>query len=200
MLQGDATARLEERQLKMVTEAQKSCTRIVELINEMSEVSKLDGGAVSLAADGFDLFPLVADAAARMTEARDRGVALRVDGDEAGAPVTGDRGRLRAAFEAFMRMVLREQAGPNTVVAARRLIRGSKDASALVAIAPEAEIERTFAAEPAPFDERRGGLGLALPIARRVVERQGGRVWSPAVGTGDGGRGSVIVSLPLQEH
>jgi signal transduction histidine kinase len=45
-----------------------------------------------------------------------------------------------------------------------------------------------------PFDEQRGGLGLALPIARRVIERHRGRIWSPA-----GGRAAAIVSLPLSE-
>ena len=31
------------------------------------------------------------------------------------------------------------------------------------------------------FDEWRGGCGLSLAIARRVIESHGGRIWSPAV-------------------
>ena len=31
---------------------------------------------------------------------------------------------------------------------------------------------------PPPFDEWRGGLGLALPVARRVIEALGGALWS----------------------
>jgi signal transduction histidine kinase len=200
MLQSDAAGSLDERQRKMVTEAQKSCARIVDLINELSEVSKLDAGVAAIAEEPLDLFRLVAEAAEGVTEAQDRGVALRVDGESAGAPVRGDASRLRAAFDAFLRSILREQPGATTVVAARRLRQGGEGRSAVVVIARDTEVDLACDAGPAPFDEKRGGLGLALPIARRVVERLGGQVWSPAVGSGETGRTSLVVSIPLSEN
>jgi two-component system sensor histidine kinase KdpD len=43
-------------------------------------------------------------------------------------------------------------------------------------------------------DPRRGGVGLGLPIARRLVETQGGKIW---IETPDSGRGtSVVMMLP----
>ena len=200
MLKGNTTAALDDRQIKMVTEAEKSCARIVDLINELSEVSKLDAGVAAIVEERFDLFGLVADTAERVTEGRDRGVTLRVEGERAGAPLVGDAPRLRAAFDAFLRAILREQPGAGTVVAARRLAQGGAGRSAVIVIAREREVERAYDAGPAPFDDKRGGLGLALPIARRVVERLGGRVWSPAVESSDGGRTSLVVSIPLREH
>jgi signal transduction histidine kinase len=48
----------------------------------------------------------------------------------------------------------------------------------------------------ARLNEYRGGLGLGLPIARRVIEQAGGRVWS----LGEGKRlGAVTVLLPVKE-
>jgi signal transduction histidine kinase len=44
-----------------------------------------------------------------------------------------------------------------------------------------------------PFDEKRGGLGLAVPLARRVIEKHGGRV----VSSENQGRSIAIVTLPL---
>jgi len=48
---------------------------------------------------------------------------------------------------------------------------------ALLAIGEEHALPSLVAASlgtPPPFDEWRGGLGLALPVARRVIEARGG--------------------------
>jgi signal transduction histidine kinase len=47
-------------------------------------------------------------------------------------------------------------------------------------------------------------MGLALPLARRVIESHGGSVWSPTNTSGSAdtpdplARGSVIISFPLR--
>ena len=76
-------------------------------------------------------------------------------------------------------------------------------------VAEEASVQAAYDREPGPFDEKRGGLGLALPLARRVIEGHGGRLWSPAPRratrspgqrTGDPlRRGSAVISLPITE-
>jgi len=47
----------------------------------------------------------------------------------------------------------------------------------------------------APHDPRRGGIGLGLPIARRLVEAQAGQIWIEAPESGVGTR--VIMRLPI---
>ena len=38
-----------------------------------------------------------------------------------------------------------------------------------------------------------------MPLARRVIERYGGRIWSPALGEDEAGeRAGIVVSLPLR--
>ena len=56
MLQRDTESPLSERQRKMIDEAEKSCVRLVALIAELSELSKLDAGQVTLARQSLTCF------------------------------------------------------------------------------------------------------------------------------------------------
>jgi len=200
MLQRDGDG-LSERHRKMIDEAEKSCARLVGLISELSEIGKLDSGAVTLSRERLDVFALVTEVAEVVQEGRDREVRLEIRG-EASAEIIGDRARLKDAFSAVFRAILREKAGPAVVVAERRRAVVDGVNSALVVIADEPSVQSAYERGRSAFDERRGGLGLALPLARRVIAGLGGAIWSPAdPATSDDGndaiaRGSAIVRLP----
>src|SRR5262245_32590705 len=201
MLQRDGDAPLSDRQRKMIDEAEKSCARLVALIGELSELSKLDGGTAPFKDETVDLFQLVRKVAAGVHEAGARDVHLAVRGDESGARLTADPMRIRAVFDAFFRTILREQPGQATVVADCRM---ANDGAAVVVVARDTDVQRTYDAPRAAFDEKRGGLGLIVPIACRIVARYGGSVWSPALDgqgeTGLTGRSALIVSFPAEQQ
>lgn len=199
MLQKEVQPPLNERQKKMVDEAAKSTARIVEIIAEMSDISKLDSGDAAVRHEPFDLFAVVGEVAATVHEAEDRGVRLQVRGESAGAALSGDLTRFRAAISAFFRAVLREQPSECVVIADRRLVRDGRGRSAVVAIASEQAVQESYESPRAPLEEKRSGLGLALPLARRVVECHGGAVWSPSGGSASVSRGAVLFSVPLPE-
>ena len=198
MLQRDGDQPLSERQRKMVDEAEKSCARLVALIGELSEISKLDGGTAPFKEEPIDLFELIRELAAGVHEADERGVRLAVRGESTGARLRADPMRIRAAFEAFFRAILREQPGQATVAVDCR--RGP-DGSAVVVVARDTDVQPSYDAPQAPFDEKRGGLGLVVPIACRIVARYGARVSSPAIGnqseSGVSGRSALVISFPL---
>jgi signal transduction histidine kinase len=205
MLQRDAAGELNDRQRKMIDEAEKSCARLVALIAEMSDVAKLDSGVIALARQPLDVFALVSEVAEHVQEARDREVRLEVRGDSGAAAITGDAPRLRAAFDAVFRAVLREKAGPSIVVAERRRETRDGRATAVVVVSDANSVQTAYERDRGVFDEKRGGLGLALPLARRVIEGHGGHISAPAptgqtpASEDDVSRGSAIITLPLTE-
>jgi signal transduction histidine kinase len=204
MLQKDQDPAMSERQRRMVDEAEKSCARLVAIVAELSDIGKLDGGTVKLAQQPVDLFSLTGKVAELVHEARERNVQLKLLGPPDGAIITGDLTRLHTAFDAIFRAILREKPGPNTVVAERRFDEHEGQPAAVLIIADEGRVQEAYAHGRGAFDDARGGMGLALPLARRVIERHGGRIWSPlsASGSTDSpdplSRGSVIISFPLR--
>lgn len=199
MLQKDNDPALSDRHRTLVDHAARSCARLVELIAEVSEVGKLDINTAAVHTESFDLFADLEQVAAGVVEGRDRNVSLEVSGLSSGAPMTGDRQRLTTAFGALFRTLLREQGLPIVVRADRQLVRSGGGISAVLVIAPAPDVARTLGRPQGPFDERRGGMGLSLPIARRVIERAGGRLWAPVPENEEdrGMKSAAVVSIPL---
>ena len=202
MLQSDQDPPMSERQLRMIDQAANSCERLVAIVAELSEIGKLDSGLITMAQQPVDLFALIEDAGAAVPDANDWDVRLTLGGPSSGAPITGDAGRLRAAFDAVFRAILREKPGPAVVIAERR--RETRDGRdfAVIVIADEGHVQEARDSERGVFNDLRGGLGLVLPLARRVIERHGGDIWSPAAASpADGGdhgvHGSAVISFPL---
>jgi two-component system sensor histidine kinase SenX3 len=198
MLQRDTEHPLSDRHRKMVEEAERSCARIVALIGELNEVSKLDDPIAPLPEEQFDLFAVIREVAGETHEASDRGVQLKMRGPSTGAPLKGDLVRVHRALSSLVRAVLREQQDDGVVIVDCQLRRDRSRTAAVVAIANDAEVAAALEAPPTPFDERRGGLGLILPIARRVIEHHGGQLWSPpSEKAGFGSKSAVVLSIPV---
>jgi signal transduction histidine kinase len=206
LLERDTEEPLTPRQRKLVEEAERSCERLVALVAEMSDVGKLDAGAMALARQPLDLISLLNDLAEHVHEGRDRDVHLAVRSEVAAAPMRGDAARLRQAFDAVFRAILREKAGPASVaVDSRRAVVDGRDC-VIVVVADAMSVQEAYERPRGMFNDLRGGLGLALPLARRVFVGHGGGIWSPAPTAGRSeaddpvSRASVIVALPITEQ
>ena len=188
---------LSEKQRKMLEEAERSCGRIAALVGEMSELGKLQSGEVALARQSFSLVELLAELASGMHEGEDRGIRVEARTCSQTVMVTGDRARLSIAIRALMHAAVRERGEPGVIAVECRVLTDTTPPSAVVAIGDDATIGALLESArsvPPAFDEWRGGLGLALPVGRRVIERQGGALWSAA---GEQSRAGSAFRLPL---
>jgi len=199
MLLREQAGPLTERQRKMLEEAERSCGRLGALVGEMSDLGRLESGDLTLAQQEIDIAALLTELANYMHEGQDRGVRLELRGADRPVVVTGDRARLSTAFKALMHAALRERGEPGTILVAcstRTGVDGNR--YALVAIGDEATLPMLTAppdGNESVFDVWRGGLGLALPVARGVIEGHGGALWSV---DGAPSHSASVLRLPLR--
>jgi signal transduction histidine kinase len=189
---------LTDKQRKMLQEAERSCERIGALVAEMSDLGKLESRELPVARQEIDMAALAAELASTMHEAEDRGVQLSVRIPNRPVMVTGERARLAAVITTLLHATLRERGEPGVVVAECSVISDTAPAWAVLAVGDEATLPPLIQAArgtPPFFDEWRGGLGLALPVARLVVEALGGALWSAP---GEHPRAGSALRLPLR--
>src|SRR5688572_16584427 len=185
-----------DKQRKMLEEAERSCTRIGALVSELSELGKLESGELKISGPKFDLATLISELASGMHEGEDRGIRLETRGIDRPVMVAGDRTRLGAALRALMHAALRERADAGVIVVECSTSSDNNGTWAVVAIGPEPDVRAlaSLSTSTPPFDEWRGGLGMALPVGRRVIEAHGGALWSAP---GDLPRAGSAFRLPL---
>jgi signal transduction histidine kinase len=194
LLQQDADG-LTERQRRMTDEAGRACARMLRLIQEIGELANLEANEPVRASTDVAVFAVCAAALKSAAETAGSGFPAFTCADaDRGAMVEGDAARLTMAFSALMAATMREH-GTDPVECHGFVANGEGPPSAVIVCGPRgtAAAGSSLNAHREPFDRWRGGTGLSLPIACRLIESYGGCVWSPA---GSGARASAW-ALPL---
>jgi signal transduction histidine kinase len=178
LLQQDVNG-LSLRQRQMVEQAGRACARLLELLQEIGELTAVESNEPALSPVGVAVFAVCRDALSLGTL---RGDSSSFHCEDAAwlAVVDGDEAWLKRAFAALIVATAREHASEPLECHGFIDANGGTPA-AVVAYGPKglaADRERLIASRSV-FDRWRGGTGLSLPIACRIIEAHGGRVWSP---------------------
>jgi signal transduction histidine kinase len=195
-----STEPLTERQRKMIDEAERSSARVLALLSELNEIGKFDAGGIALAREPLDFFALVQETVDGLHEPR-----LHLSGPSSSPRIIGDVARVKSAIHGILQALLREYPSAAIVAAERRLIADKEGQTvAVLLVGDPSRVQRAYESPQDSFNEGRGGAGLVLPLARRIIEAHGGRVWSPAEpGSGAGeppvlrGPSAAVVALPV---
>jgi two-component system phosphate regulon sensor histidine kinase PhoR len=167
-----------------VTKIEIETGHLVQMVNELLDLSRIESGIATVALDDVDLGRLAVATADRLRLFADRqGVQLDVQAPDVVPVVRGDRERLGQALLNLLHNAVKFSPAESTVT-----IRVTPaESEVIVAIEDHGQgIPRT--ALPRIFerfykvDRARtrgaGGTGLGLSIARHVVEAHGGRIWA----------------------
>lgn len=179
LLQQDCDG-LSSRQRRMVDQAGSACGRMLGLLQEMGELAALEGTEPLPAPMGVQVFD-VCDEALKSVQTED-GPAPVFICHESDRPtvVDGNAAWLKRAFSALMSATAREHR-MNPLQCHGFVVGGAESQHAVMAFGPRGlSDDRTdLIAHREAFDRWRGGTGLSVPIACRMIEAHGGSVWSP---------------------
>ena len=158
---------------------------LVQMVNELLDLSRIESGGTIQLADGLDLGRLTADAAERLRLFAERqGVDLQIDMSADFPSVRGDAMRLGQVVVNLVHNAVKFS--PDGGVVAVRTETWGDDVVVSVQdhgvgvprVAQDRIFERFYKADRTrQRPEPGGGTGLGLAIARHVVEQHGGRIW-----------------------
>jgi signal transduction histidine kinase len=195
MLLKDPSGTLDERYRRMLEEAERSCGRLSGLVAEMSDLSALEAGTASFKPGPVDVRTLLRDAIDALPLLPDRTVEVELTTGNGPSVVQGDASQLKTAISSVLRGLRREVVSSDKVVVSERYGPHRGTAASWIAIAEAGNIESVSATSSeglTTFDEWRGGCGLSLAVARRIIEGHSGTIWSLA----NGPKAAAVIALP----
>ena len=188
----DVPRRIRDRIMKIDVET----GHLVQMVNELLDLSRIEGGAPQLLHDEVELGGVIRAAIERIRPFADRQrvtLASDLPGDADLARVIGDEERLGQLLINLLHNAVKFSKDGMRVVVAGREQKGEilvtvTDQGAGI---PRADLDRVFE-RFYKVDKARvrgvGGTGLGLAIARHIVEAHDGRIWVESAE----GRGSVF--------
>ena len=195
MLLTDKVGPISAPQRKLLEEAAKSCGRLTALADELSQLARLEEGNAPFHRKKVDVGALLEEAITALPPLPDREVPVTLEDHGGPAHVEGDAARLKAALSSVLVAVRRELVtGEGIQVRLGRRAHGARP-SIWIAMADPGRLDQLSTAGDdllATFDEWRGGCGLSLTLARRIIELHGGQVWSPA----QEAKAGAVIMLP----
>jgi signal transduction histidine kinase len=204
IIEEDAIDHREEgiaRDAQRISEAGK---RLLSLINDILDMSKIEAGKLHVCADEFDLGALMREAVANVApQARANKVRLHTEIDPNLAPMFTDGMRLRQCLLNLLANAVKFTSGGLVVARARAQVGGFVrieiiDTGIGMTNEEVARLFQPFVQASAKTTQRFGGTGLGLAITKRLANMLGGDI-SVTSAPGLGSCFALVIPIELEE-
>ena len=188
----------QERQVALI---RKSADTLSELVNDLLDLAKVEAGKIVVKAHSFQLDDLFAALRGMLKPllAANTSVRLIIEDVSELPELETDEGKLSQILRNFISNALKYTERGEVRVSARRegahAVFAVEDTGVGIAREDQARIFEEFTQIDSPLQKRHRGTGLGLPLARKLAELLGGRVWvesEPGVGS------TFYASVPMQ--
>jgi signal transduction histidine kinase len=178
LLQEEIFGALNERQADALGKANRSAQHLLELVDDILDISKIEAGKLEILPEDVDLAALLRDTATSLQiQAMDKGIELVTD-VEGRAPVVTDPARVRQIVLNLLSNAVKFTADGQVLLRLDRPAAGGgygvvvSDTGPGIALADRERIFEEF--EQGPAAAGATGTGLGLAISRRLAELLGG--------------------------
>jgi PAS domain S-box-containing protein len=203
ILQDQTFGPLNQRQLRYINHVHASGLHLLELINQILDLSKVEAGKMELYLSPVNVSQLLKSGIVMIMEkARKHGIKvdLRVEAEVSGAGIQADEIKLRQIV-----FNLLSNAAKFTPDGGRVELLAWKEGDELIISVSDTGIgikredrERIFGAFEqldSSYARRQQGTGLGLALARSLVELHGGRIWVESEGEGKGSKFTFAIPI-----
>ncbi|GAB4273894.1 MAG: hypothetical protein Kow0056_01480 [Coriobacteriia bacterium] len=182
VLDGEA-GELSDLQKEFLGIVKENSDRLVELINDLLDISRIESGRIQLKIEPVDLADVVADCMGALAALTARGdIELRVDIPDDLPRLAADRSRLGQVVTNLLSNAVKYSPGGGRVRVSARpeldsVVVSVSDEGIGISEEDQRKLFAKFFRVDSSHTQEIGGTGLGLAICKSIVELHGGRIW-----------------------
>jgi PAS domain S-box-containing protein len=196
---------LNDAQTENLNDVLQSSHHLLELINDILDLSKVEAGRMEIEPTTFQLAPLLENSLVMVKEkGLKHGIALNLDVHSAPPTIRADQRKFKQILYNLLSNAVKFTPDGGNVRLSARMTNGSQPPQLEVSVSDTGigiaadHLERifnTFEQVESSTARHFEGTGLGLALSRRLVELHGGRIWAESPGLNAGSR--FVFTLPL---
>jgi len=200
MLLKETFGPLNDRQRHLLSEIRKSYTKVYGILAEGSELTNIERGKATYTRKPADLHTILRTAVEQLPQP-DREIRVDLELEDGDAPIQADADRLAKAFRSIIAGLRREVILTDYLVVREQ--RNGREFQIHIGDGETVQLFDGVSPDDLPiFNEWRGGVGMTLAVARRILNAHGARILAaPHAGVKPDGepderRSGALILLP----